>query len=1182
MSFISQHNGASIDLALSAVMAVSTGLNPSSSTSVLADLDTFPIWSSGVPKHIAWSNLRLEIADSITPTTLGLVIGTHVQAYDATYLVDADIGVSVQAYDADLTTWAGLTPSANAQSLVTAANYAAMRTLLDVESGVDFDPVGTDNSDNNAANTSYANDYRAANFVSGTDYEPAKGGDDNFVTDAEKVVIGNTSGTNTGDQTLPTSGVDFDPVGTDNSDNNAANTTYASDYRAANFVSGTDYAPALGADDNYVTDAEKVVIGNTSGTNSGDQAIPASGVDFDPVGTDNSTGVTLAGTPDYITLVGQVLTRNAVDLSTDVTGALATGTVPWGQLTSVPSTFAPSAHNHATSEITSGTFADARIAASNVTQHQASITIASSKISDKGSASGVASLDGTGKIPSSQLPALAITSVYTAVSEIAQLALTTQEGDVVVRTDENKSYIHNGGVAGTMADWQLLNTPTDTVLSVNGYTGSVTLSKSDVGLGSVENTALSTWAGTSSITTVGTVGTGTWQGTPVGAAYGGTGLESISTLLNSSVTPDTLGLVIGADVQAYDATYLVDADIGVNVQAYDATYLVDADIGVNIQAYDATYLVDADIGVNVQAYDAGLQALADLADGSGVLTNNGTGGFSWASAGGNGDALVANPLSQFAATTSAQLLGVISDETGSGSLVFATAPTFASIADTGVVSAGTWQGGVIDVAYGGTGLASISTLLNSNVTATSLGLVIGTNTQAWDADLDAIAALAKTDSNFIVGNGTAWVAESGATARTSLGVDAAGTDNSTNVSLAGTPDYLTLVGQVLTRNAVDLSTDVTGALATGTVPWSQLTSVPSTFAPDAHTVDSHSNVTITTIASGELLKWSGTAWINNTLAEAGISATGHAHTASDVSDFDTEVGNNSAVTANTAKVTNANHTGEVTGSGALTIANNAVTLSKMATIATASLLGRNTAGVGDPEVLSASDARTLLNVADGAEVNPAVISQADAEAGTSTAENIFTAQRVAQAIAALGSSGGGSYNPVEARMLQRRVSSSAAASAEAAAAEAAAPEVHSLVVHLASYNNLATVLGSPGYSATSQLPFTNGQYVMSQFRVPDDLAEFTEAYVTVFTTSAGAKTYSLESSGGSDGTLYNSSYATETGRSFTAVSGNYLINNVDIADYLNAHATAGSFMSLVIKATSGSQSIGTHLTLKWQ
>lgn len=35
-----------------------------------------------------------------------------------------------------------------------------------------------------------------------TGFEPAKGADDNYVTDAEKVVIGNTSGTNTGDQDL--------------------------------------------------------------------------------------------------------------------------------------------------------------------------------------------------------------------------------------------------------------------------------------------------------------------------------------------------------------------------------------------------------------------------------------------------------------------------------------------------------------------------------------------------------------------------------------------------------------------------------------------------------------------------------------------------------------------------------------------------------------------------------------------------------------------------------------------------------------------------------------------------------------------------------------------------------------------------------------------------------------------
>lgn len=50
-------------------------------------------------------------------------------------------------------------------------------------------------------------------------------------------------------------------------------------------------------------------------------------------------------------------------------------------------------------------------------------------------------------------------------------------------------------------------------------TYSITLTKAMVGLGDVENTKLSTWAGSGNITTVGTISNGTWQGTAIGYNY---------------------------------------------------------------------------------------------------------------------------------------------------------------------------------------------------------------------------------------------------------------------------------------------------------------------------------------------------------------------------------------------------------------------------------------------------------------------------------------------------------------------------------------------------------------------------------------------------------------------------------------------------------------------------------------
>ena len=111
------------------------------------------------------------------------------------------------------------------------------------------------------------------------------------------------------------------------------------------------------------------------------------------------------------------------------------------------------------------------------------------------------------------------------------------------------------------------------------------------------------------------------------------------------------------------------------------------------------------------------------------------------------------------------------------------------------------------------GTGSIEALSASEVRA-----VIGVDASGTDNSTDVTLATVSDNylsiSNQTITAGTVPLslggtgATSAAAARTALGVDAAGTDNSTDVSLSGSYDYLSLTNQTITLNQIDYNTDI--------------------------------------------------------------------------------------------------------------------------------------------------------------------------------------------------------------------------------------------------------------------------------------------------------------------------------------------------------------------------------------
>jgi hypothetical protein len=163
---------------------------------------------------------------------------------------------------------------------------------------------------------------------------------------------------------------------------------------------------------------------------------------------------------------------------------------------------------------------------------------------------------------------------------------------------------------------------------------------------------------------------------------------------------------------------------------------------------------------------------------------------------------------------------------------------------------------------------------------TSLGLTIGTDVQAYDAQLADIAGLTPTDNGVVIGNGTNFVVESGATLKTSLGLTI-GTDvQAYDADTAKTDVAQTFTapqrGTVTTDNDGSFDLSVTNNFActpTGsiTLTFTNMTAGQSGFIllvnNSNYTVSAHAN---TKVVSGSLTTISATGtyllsyWTNGT------------------------------------------------------------------------------------------------------------------------------------------------------------------------------------------------------------------------------------------------------------------------------------------------------------------------------
>jgi hypothetical protein len=344
------------------------------------------------------------------------------------------------------------------------------------------------------------------------------------------------SGTNTGDTSIT------DSTSTTSSSTRASATAVKAAYDRA-------WEPAKGGDDNFVTDAQVTILGNTSGANSGDEAaasLTAAGIvelattGETTTGTDALRAVTPAGVQAAIdALVGgapgalNTLNELAAAIGDDASYASGITTALALKSTIASPTF-------------TGTVAIPNVAnlETAVVANTAKVTNVATNLSISGSTAArtIASSDGTDAV----IP-VATTSVSGVMNPTMFDKLDAIEASATAdqsQADINALDITEVGTisSGVWSGTALVAGKVPAITALTGYAAGTYANASSVGA--------------SSIVTVGTIGTGVWQGTAINQTYltGQSGTNTGDEVASTSSVAGVIELATDAETITGTAT----------------------------------------------------------------------------------------------------------------------------------------------------------------------------------------------------------------------------------------------------------------------------------------------------------------------------------------------------------------------------------------------------------------------------------------------------------------------------------------------------------------------------------------------------------------------------------------------------------------------------------------------------